>query len=57
VPVPFEGRPPATIGDGPWIYPAKGVAGVTLMQLIPLADAKSLSQLDDFERAVYAALS
>ena len=40
-----------------WIDPAKGVAGVILMQLIPFADAKSLSLLDDFERAVYSALS
>jgi methyl acetate hydrolase len=40
-----------------WIDPAKGVAGVIMMQLIPFADAKSLSLLDDFERAVYAALS
>jgi methyl acetate hydrolase len=40
-----------------WIDPAKGVAGVILMQLFPFADAKSLSLLDDFERAVYAALS
>jgi len=40
-----------------WIDPVKGVAGVILMQLIPFADAESLSLLDDFERAVYAALS
>jgi CubicO group peptidase (beta-lactamase class C family) len=40
-----------------WIDLAKGVAGVVMMQLIPFADAKSLSLLDDFERAVYAALS
>jgi methyl acetate hydrolase len=40
-----------------WIDPTKGVAGVILMQLFPFTDAKSLSLLDDFERAVYAALS
>jgi CubicO group peptidase (beta-lactamase class C family) len=39
-----------------WIDPAEGVAGVILMQLIPFADAKSLALLDDFERAVYAAI-
>jgi methyl acetate hydrolase len=40
-----------------WIDPAKGVAGVILMQLIPFADAKALAVFDGFERAVYAALS
>jgi methyl acetate hydrolase len=40
-----------------WIDPTKGVAGVILMQLIPFGDAKSLSLLDDFERAVYGALT
>jgi CubicO group peptidase (beta-lactamase class C family) len=39
-----------------WIDPAKGVAGVILMQLIPFADAKALALLDGFEKAVYAAL-
>jgi methyl acetate hydrolase len=39
-----------------WIDPAKGVAGVILMQLLPFADAKSLALLDRFEKAVYAAL-
>ena len=39
-----------------WIDPAKGVAGVILMQLIPFADAKALALLDDFERALYAGL-
>ena len=37
-----------------WIDPAKGIAGVILMQLLPFADPKALSVLDDFERAVYA---
>jgi CubicO group peptidase (beta-lactamase class C family) len=40
-----------------WIDPPKGVAGVILMQLIPFTDAKSLSLLDGFEKAVYAALA
>ena len=37
-----------------WIDPAKGVAGVILMQLIPFADPKALALFDGFERAVYA---
>jgi methyl acetate hydrolase len=40
-----------------WIDPAKGVAGVILMQLLPFADAKALAVFDNFEKAVYAALS
>jgi len=40
-----------------WIDPAAGVAGVTLMQLLPFADAKALALLGAFERAVYAALA
>jgi methyl acetate hydrolase len=39
-----------------WIDPAKRVAGVILMQLLPFADAKSLALFDAFEKAVYAAL-
>jgi CubicO group peptidase (beta-lactamase class C family) len=39
-----------------WIDPAKGIAGVVLMQLIPFADPKALALLDSFERALYAAL-
>jgi CubicO group peptidase (beta-lactamase class C family) len=39
-----------------WIDPAKGVAGVILMQLIPFADAKALAVFDGFEKALYAAL-
>jgi len=39
-----------------WIDPAKGIAGVILMQLIPFADAKALALLDGFERALYAGL-
>jgi methyl acetate hydrolase len=40
-----------------WIDPAKGVAGVILMQLIPFADPKALGLLESFEKAVYAALA
>jgi len=40
-----------------WIDPAKGVAGVILMQLIPFADPKALALLDGFEKALYEALS
>jgi len=39
-----------------WIDPARGVAGVILMQLIPFADRKALALLDAFEKSVYAAL-
>jgi len=39
-----------------WIDPAKGVAGVILMQLIPFADPKALALLDDFEKAIYAGM-
>jgi len=39
-----------------WIDPAKAIAGVILMQLIPFADPKALALLDGFERALYAAL-
>jgi len=39
-----------------WIDPAKGVAAVILMQLIPFADPKALSLLAGFEKALYAAL-
>jgi methyl acetate hydrolase len=40
-----------------WIDPAKGIAGVILMQLLPFADAKALTLLDEFEKAIYAALA
>jgi len=39
-----------------WIDPAKGVAGVILMQLLPFADAKALALFDGYEKAIYAAL-
>ena len=35
-----------------WIDPARGIAGVILMQLLPFADPKALALLDAFERAV-----
>ena len=40
-----------------WIDPAKRIAGVILMQLVPFADGKSLNVYDKFERAVYASLA
>jgi len=40
-----------------WIDPAKEIAGVILMQLIPFADPKALALFDNFEKAVYAALA
>ena len=40
-----------------WIDPAKSVAGVILMQLLPFADPNALAFLTSFEKAVYAALS
>jgi methyl acetate hydrolase len=40
-----------------WIDPANGIAGVILMQLLPFADAKALTLLDEFEKAIYAALA
>jgi methyl acetate hydrolase len=39
-----------------WIDPARGIAGVILMQLIPFADPHALALLDGFEKAVYAAV-
>ncbi|HUC67849.1 MAG TPA: serine hydrolase domain-containing protein [Stellaceae bacterium] len=38
-----------------WIDPAKRIAGVILMQLVPFADAKALDLYDKFEKAIYAA--
>ena len=40
-----------------WIDPVKSIAGVILMQLLPFADPKALALLDDFEKAIYAALA
>ena len=36
-----------------WIDPARGVAGVIMMQFLPFADAKALGVYDTFERGVY----
>ncbi len=36
-----------------WIDPARGVAGVILMQFLPFADTKALAVYDAFERGVY----
>lgn len=36
-----------------WVDPARGMAGVTLMQFLPFADSKALAVYDHFERAVY----
>jgi methyl acetate hydrolase len=40
-----------------WIDPAKRIAGVILMQLVPFADPKALTVLSKFENAVYTALA
>ncbi len=40
-----------------WIDPAKGIAGVILMQLVPFADAKALALYAKFESAVYTSLA
>ena len=39
-----------------WIDPARNVAGVILMQLLPFFDAKALEAFAGFERGVYAGL-
>ena len=39
-----------------WIDPARNVAGVILMQLLPFADNKCLEAFTGFERGVYAEL-
>jgi CubicO group peptidase (beta-lactamase class C family) len=36
-----------------WIDPARGIAGVIMMQYLPFADAKALSVYDAFERGAY----
>ncbi len=36
-----------------WIDPARGVAGVILMQFLPFADTKALAVYDTFERGAY----
>jgi methyl acetate hydrolase len=39
-----------------WIDPARDVAGVILMQLLPFADNKALEAFAGFERGIYAGL-
>jgi CubicO group peptidase (beta-lactamase class C family) len=36
-----------------WIDPARGIAGVVMMQYLPFADTKALAIYDTFERGVY----
>jgi CubicO group peptidase (beta-lactamase class C family) len=36
-----------------WIDPARGIAGVVMMQYLPFADAKALAVYDTFERGAY----
>ena len=36
-----------------WIDPARGIAGVVMMQVLPFADTKALAICDTFERGVY----
>ena len=38
-----------------WVDPARGIAGVILMQFLPFADTKALAVYDAFEREVYGA--
>ena len=40
-----------------WIDPARGVAGVIMMQYLPFADAKALATYDAFERGTYQLVS
>jgi CubicO group peptidase (beta-lactamase class C family) len=39
-----------------WIDPAKSIAGVILMQILPSGDPGALKTFFGFEQAVYAAL-
>ena len=36
-----------------WIDPARGIAGIIMMQYLPFADAKALATYDTFERGAY----
>lgn len=36
-----------------WLDPARGIAGVIMMQYLPFADAKALAVYDAFERGAY----
>jgi CubicO group peptidase (beta-lactamase class C family) len=39
-----------------WLDPARGVAGVILMQFLPFADSRALAVYDAFERGIYGLL-
>ena len=57
-----EGRSPGSLAWAGlantyfWIDPARNIAGVILMQLLPFVDAKALEACAGFERGVYAEL-
>jgi CubicO group peptidase (beta-lactamase class C family) len=57
-----EGRSPGSLAWAGlantyfWIDPARNVAGVILMQLLPFADKQCLEAFAGFERGVYAGL-
>jgi methyl acetate hydrolase len=57
-----EGRSPGSLAWAGlantyfWIDPARNVAGVILMQLLPFADQKCLEAFAGFERGIYAGL-
>jgi methyl acetate hydrolase len=57
-----EGRSPGSLAWAGlantyfWIDPARDVAGVILMQVLPFADGKCLEAFSGFERGVYAGL-
>ncbi|MBR1257262.1 beta-lactamase family protein [Bradyrhizobium sp. AUGA SZCCT0240] len=57
-----EGRSPGSLAWAGlantyfWIDPARNVAGVILMQLLPFVDAKCLEAFAGFERGIYAGL-
>ena len=57
-----EGRSPGSLAWAGlantyyWIDPARDVAGVILMQLLPFADGKCLEAFAGFERGIYAGL-
>jgi methyl acetate hydrolase len=40
-----------------WVDPARGIAGVIMMQYLPFADAKALAVYDTFERGAYQLVS
>jgi CubicO group peptidase (beta-lactamase class C family) len=40
-----------------WIDPARGVAGVVMMQILPFVDARALALFHAYEKGVYTALA